>query len=161
MKKTFCSTNHGRLHCWRRNNTRYERQNIFEEARSGHVTCNVWGWISVHGMGDITNIDGRFTAEKYVEILEEVFLPSLRERNYPFPDGRIILVQDRCPVHMARIVQRWFATHPEIEVMDWPSKGCDMNVIENIWANMVVLGKRERKKLVGINGAYSVPMRVI
>ncbi|KAK3894362.1 hypothetical protein Pcinc_001899 [Petrolisthes cinctipes] len=61
----------------------YDRRNIFEEARSGHVTVKVWGWIFIHGMGDIVRIEGRFTAAKYLEILENFFIPSLQQRNHP------------------------------------------------------------------------------
>ncbi|KAK3867730.1 hypothetical protein Pcinc_026833 [Petrolisthes cinctipes] len=85
-------------------NTRYDRRNIFEEARSGHVTVKVWGWIFIHGMGDIVRIEGRFTAAKCLEILENFFIPSLQQRNHPFPPGPIIYVQDRCPIHTAHTV---------------------------------------------------------
>ena len=38
-----------------------------------------------------------------------------------------------------------------MEVLDWPSKGCDMNPIENIWANIVNVweneGERTREQL--------------
>lgn len=91
-EKTFASNTHGRLHCWRRDNTRYERQNIYEEGRSGHVTCNVWGWIHLHGVGELTEIRGRFTAEQYIEILEEVMVPSVRAMALPYPE-RIIFMQ--------------------------------------------------------------------
>lgn len=116
---------------------RYTPHNIYEEARSGHTTCNIWGWICKHGVGDVTRIQGRFTAEAYINILENFFLPSLQEKNYPFPPGPIIFVQDRCPVHTARIVQQWFAAHENLQLLELPSKGCDCNPIEHIWANMV------------------------
>lgn len=135
-EKTFRSSNHGKIHCWRYNNTRYERRNIFEEARSGHVTCNLWGWMSINGVGELTPINGRFTSEQYIEILEEVMLPSVRAYAFPYPE-RFLFIQDRCPIHTSGIVQRWFREHPEIELMDWPSKGCDMNPIENLWGNLV------------------------
>ncbi|KAK3880983.1 hypothetical protein Pcinc_014532 [Petrolisthes cinctipes] len=35
----------------RMNNTRYVQEHVYAEARSGHVTCNVWGWIGLHGVG--------------------------------------------------------------------------------------------------------------
>lgn len=44
---------------------------------------------------------------------------------------------DNCPVHTARIVQRWFAEQRDIDLLEWPSKGCDMNPIENCWGNIV------------------------
>ncbi|KAL7630239.1 UNVERIFIED_CONTAM: hypothetical protein RMT77_019618 [Armadillidium vulgare] len=102
-EKTFCSTNHGGLHCYRLNNTRYEPSNIFEEARSGHVTCNVWGWINYFTLGELTPITGKFNSDAYLEILEEVFLPSVR--SYLFPDQtKILYVQDNSPVHTAKRV---------------------------------------------------------
>ncbi|KAG7163711.1 putative Transposable element Tc1 transposase-like 25 [Homarus americanus] len=41
-EKIITSTNHDRISNWRPSNTRYDRRNIYEEARSGHVTVNVW-----------------------------------------------------------------------------------------------------------------------
>ncbi|KAG7157132.1 putative Transposable element Tc1 transposase-like 37 [Homarus americanus] len=52
-EKTFASTNHSKTHLWRLNRTRYDRAHIYEVARSGHVTLNVWCYISLHGMGDV------------------------------------------------------------------------------------------------------------
>ena len=74
-----------------------------------------------------------------------ILLPSIRERDYPFT-GSLIFVHDRCPIHTARIVRQWFAEHPNLELLDWPSKGCDMNPIENIWANMVNLWEPARER---------------
>ena len=91
----------------------------------------------MHGMGDIVQSDGRFTAAKYIDILENFFLPSVQQRNYPFPPGPIIFVQDRCPVHTAAIVREWFRGRQDLQLLNWPAKGADMNPIENIWANMV------------------------
>lgn len=93
--------------------------------------------MTLHGVGDIIQIDGRFNAQKYVDILLNFFLPSLANNNFPFPPGPINFVHDRCPVHMSRVVQEWFATRDNLEVLPWPSKGCDMNPIENLWGSMV------------------------
>ena len=107
---------------------------------------NVWGWICLHGMGDMTRIEGRFTAVKYTEILQDFFLPSLQQQNYPFPPGPVIFMHDRCPIHTARIVQEWFRGREDLQLLDWPSKGADMNPIENIWANMVNCWEPERER---------------
>jgi len=90
----------------------------------------------MQGVGDVVQIEGRLTAEKYVEILNEFLLPALRERNLT-DYGPIIFVHDRSPIHMARVVQEWFATQNILQPLDWPSKGCDCNPIEHVWANMV------------------------
>ena len=85
-EKTFFSTSHGKLHCYRLRNERFERANIYEQARSGHVTANMWGWIHLYGVGELAEIEGRFNAEQYLEILEEVMLPSVRAIALPHPE---------------------------------------------------------------------------
>lgn len=91
-EKTFSSTNHGRLHCWRINNSRYDPVNVYQEARSGHVTVNIWGWVNLNSVGEMTDIEGRFTAEKYLEVLEEVMLPTVRAYTHPYPE-KIVFMQ--------------------------------------------------------------------
>ncbi|KAK3864713.1 hypothetical protein Pcinc_029617 [Petrolisthes cinctipes] len=57
-EKTFSSSNHGRIHLWRRDSTRYDRSNIYEEARSGRVTLNVWGYMTLYGSDPDAAVDG-------------------------------------------------------------------------------------------------------
>lgn len=91
-EKCWSSSTHGRQHCWRPNGTRYDLPHIYEVARSGHITCNTWGWIHLYGAGELVDIEGRFTAEKYIEILEEVMLPTVRVMALPYPE-RITFMQ--------------------------------------------------------------------
>ncbi|KAJ8914012.1 hypothetical protein NQ315_012035 [Exocentrus adspersus] len=53
-------------------------------ASSGRFSVNVWGWISVEGPGVCWQIDGRLTGENYVNILDNVMLPSVQQI---FPDN--------------------------------------------------------------------------
>jgi len=51
-----------------------------------------------------------------------------------FSDGNFIFQHDRSPIHESRIIKSWFKDeHPEIEVLDWPRRGADLNPIENVW----------------------------
>ena len=80
-------------------------------------------------------IEGRLTSEKYIEILENHLLPYIAEM---FPGvNRVPFLQDRSPIHTSNAVMEWFREHPEIELIPWPSKGADLNPIENIWGAMV------------------------
>ena len=72
----------------------------------------------------MTKIEGRFTADQYVEILEEVMLPSVRRYTLPYPE-RIIFMHDNCLIHKARVVNQWFREQPKIDLLDWPS-----NIVE-------------------------------
>ena len=51
---------------------------------------------------------------EYADILEEVMLPSVRAWACPEPDP-ITFVHDNSSVHRSRVVQQFFAEHPEIQ----------------------------------------------
>ena len=89
-----------------------------------------------HGPGELVKLPGRFTGNAYLELLEDVLLRTVRAIAIPQPEP-IILVHDNSPIHTSRVVRTWLAQHPEIVVINWPAKGCDINPIENLWAIMV------------------------
>ncbi|GJQ70866.1 hypothetical protein Trydic_g785 [Trypoxylus dichotomus] len=117
----------------RRNNTRYVIQHV-QRIRSGRITGGFCGWMSATGPGKIVLITGRLTSEQYVDMLQYVFLPSVR---ILFPEGPIYLVRDNSAIDTARIVKSWFRDNPEIRLIPWPAKSPDFNVIENLWTLMV------------------------
>lgn len=135
-EKCFSSVKSGTGVCWRIANTRYEEKNIDTKARSGRVSTSLWGWMWAYGPGELVEIEGRLTSEQYINILEEILLPTVRVMAIPAPHI-IQVVHDRSPIHMSRMVREWIDAHPELHFINWPSKGCDMNPIENLWAIMV------------------------
>lgn len=90
----------------------------------------------VSGTRELVTIAGNLNAEEYIDILETSLLPSVRAYALPEPHT-IRLEQDRSPIHTSHAVRDWFGRHPEIELLDWPTKGCDCNRIDNLWGMMV------------------------
>lgn len=91
--------------------------------------------MSERGQGDLVEIQNHFTSKDYIEVLEKVFLPSVR-KVFPKPI-KIKFVQDNSSIHKAKIVKEWFSRQEYVEVIDWPAKSPDLNPIENIWGLMV------------------------
>lgn len=135
-EKSFCSNADVRQHLWRPDNTRFEPQNIQTTQLSGRVSASMWGWIWANGPGELTPVYGKFNQKQYIEILEDVFLPSL---NTIFPEWEaagLWFMQDNSPIHRGKLVRKWFRSHPAIRVMEWPALSPDLNPIENVWAEM-------------------------
>lgn len=68
--------------------TRYLQAN----QRSGRISAGVWGWISEAGPGEMCLIGGRLNSPKYIEILEEVLIPSL---DISYRNANMIFMQVR------------------------------------------------------------------
>lgn len=77
-EKTFQTDRHQRTNLYRPRNTRYDEQYIQPTRRSGRISCGLWGWISRGGPAEMTMISGRLDCAGYVDILEEVLVPSLK-----------------------------------------------------------------------------------
>jgi hypothetical protein len=52
-----------------------------------------------------------------------------------YPDGIINFQEDHSHVHKSLLLQGWFADQNEVELLDWPPCGADLDPIENVWAD--------------------------
>ena len=112
--------------------------------RSGRVCVGVFGWIHASGVGELADTGpGRFTGDGYVELLEDVMLPTVRAMLFP-DQTPFHLVQDNSPIHTSRVVRTWFQEHPEITLVPHPPRSADLNPIEHVWAEMVKKGRPDR-----------------
>ena len=69
-------------------------------------------------------------------MLEKVF-PFMKRRDTNNP----IFLQDSAAIHTSKFTKDWFKTK-NIEVLDWPTKCPNLNLIENLWGIL----SREYKK---------------
>lgn len=144
-EKTFSSDPDKKHHLWRKPNTRYEPENIQRVKLSGRITCGVWGWISINGPGALTNIEGNLNRFQYIDILEDVYLPTVR---YTLDNWeQYTFMQDNSSVHTSADVRRWFQDHPDVQIIqDWPPLSPDWNPIENVWGLMETRWTSERPR---------------
>lgn len=132
-EKTFQSCYNGRVRVYRPRNSRFEEKYTQTVKASGRFSVNVWGYMTARGIGLCHRINGRFTGEVYIDILQNVMLPSVSNI---FPNRNFIYQQDNCPVHTARRVADWMREN-DINLLHWPSRSPDVNPIENVWGHIV------------------------
>lgn len=93
----------------------------------------VWGCMSARGVGKLYFINGTVNADKYKNILKDVFLPSIPLCQSV--EGSYIFQQDGAPCHTAKTVKTWFENH-NIPTLKWTSSSPDLSPIESLWHKM-------------------------
>lgn len=132
-EKIFQSSYNGKIRVFRPPSMRFQERYVNKVRRNPRYSVNVWGWLSVRGLGILHNIENRLNSEVYINILENVMVPSVRRL---YPDNDYIFLQDNCPVHKSQQTTQWLNANG-ISVLDFPTYSGDLNVIENVWGLMV------------------------
>ena len=91
-----------------------------------------WGSFSWRGRGGLEFLakGEMMNGPRYLMILENKLEFFLRQHCCSH------FLQDGAPCHRSKVVTKWFADHPEIQLIDWPGNSPDLNPIENVWAWM-------------------------
>lgn len=101
--------------------------------------------IYLYGDGELAEISERFTGEQYLEILEGDMMPSVMTYALIPCQERVTSMQDNCPIHTDRIATWWFQDQRNLQLLAWPTKPCDQNPTENVWANTVNLWEAQQE----------------
>ena len=105
---------------------------LVRKKQSGRQSVPIFGIMNRDEIGPLFRIEGTFTYEKYLDLLNQDIL-SYIEENYS--DGHFYYYQDNSPIHHARHVRRWFDVNvPAHQLFRTPAKSFDINPIENVWA---------------------------
>ncbi|CAB0038278.1 unnamed protein product [Trichogramma brassicae] len=111
------------------------------------ATKMYFGWASGFGAGFLTPIDRTLNSDGYVDILEEFLNPTVRA---VFGDEEVInVIEDNSAIHTANIVKEWWRKNPRYRRLELPARSPEINIIENVWAEMV----REWKPSMATNQA--------
>lgn len=107
---------------------RQERE-VRKARNFGGGTLMVWGAFSHLGRSPICFISTKMTAEKYVQLLDEVLVE--------YEDDGVgndwVFQHDNAAVHTAKLTKTFLAER-NIPQLDWPAISPDLNPIENVWA---------------------------
>ena len=92
---------------------------------------HAYGVFSASGILLLHLFTETFTAEVYMDILENQLGPATRDLDYHW-----VYLADRSPIHTAKVAQRWLKDNvPEhVTPKQWPAHSPDLNPIENAWA---------------------------
>jgi len=88
----------------------------------------VWLMVMPNGLLSHKVIDGIFSSKDYIQLLKTSAVP-ISKLNY----GKdFVFQEDNSSVHKAKVVKD-FMKRSEINILEWPPKSPDLNIVEDIW----------------------------
>ena len=88
---------------------------------------NVWGCLSLNGVGDLHRVKGILTGPEYRKILIHHLVPSANRLN---SEG-FIFQQDNDPKRTSNVAKKYLQNK-----VNWQPQSSDLNPIENLWGQL-------------------------
>ena len=114
-----------------------------KEVERWGLTVDVWAGISSRGKTELFIYEGGLDGKGYQHILEQALVPRAKAL-FKDQKGGWELQQDKATPHTSKTTTRFLEQMGIAVVKGWPTKGDDINPMENLWA---ILDERlEQKK---------------
>jgi hypothetical protein len=92
----------------------------------------IWGYLSLSGIGTLTDVKGNINSQIYIDVLENNLWPVIARY---FADIEYVFQDDNAPAHRARITKN-YKQENNMNCTTWPAQSPDLIMCENVWLHI-------------------------
>lgn len=141
----------GKKWVWRKPHEKYDIDCLIPTVKFNQGVM-VWGCFTKNGLGPLVKLEGKITAQIYIDMLENNLLSYIdtleNKENYLFQE-------DNAPIHIAKSTKNWINKN-NINILPWPAQSPDLNPIEHLWDELERKVRAHKPLPTNINELYEI-----